>query len=86
LKDPRYILRPLATTAEDILHVYIGHDGSSSSSEAANQLCALHLPGMIQKPRCHLMEVSAGAKLQGGKIDVGPLSDFGHHHAFVVLH
>jgi hypothetical protein len=47
-KDPRYNLRPLATAAEDILHVYSGHDsGSSSSSEAADQLCLLRLASMI---------------------------------------
>jgi hypothetical protein len=33
-KDSRYNLRPLATTAKDILHVYSSHDGSSS--EATN--------------------------------------------------
>jgi hypothetical protein len=35
-KNPRYNLRPLATTMEDILHIYSCHDGGSSSSEAAN--------------------------------------------------
>ena len=41
---------------------------------------------MIQKPGRHLTEVLAGEKLQGGESDVGPLSDSGHHHAFMVLH
>jgi hypothetical protein len=62
-KDRRYNLRPLATAMEDILHVYSGHDGNNSSNEAANQLRSLCLAGMIQKPRRHLMEVTAGAKL-----------------------
>jgi hypothetical protein len=35
-KDPRYNLMPLATTMEDILHVYSCHDGGGYSSEAAN--------------------------------------------------
>jgi hypothetical protein len=85
-KDPRYNLKPIATAMEDILHVYCGHDGGSSSSEAADQLCSLCLAGVIQKPRCHLMEVPAGAKLQGGKSDASPLSNFSHHRAFTVLH
>jgi hypothetical protein len=58
LKDSTYNLRPLATTAEDILHVYSSHDGGSSSSEATNQLT-----GMIWKPRRHLTEVPGDAKL-----------------------
>jgi hypothetical protein len=71
---------------EDILHVYSGHDSGSSSSEAANQLRSLHLADMIRKPRCHLMEVPVGAKLQCGRSDASPLSDFEHHHMFMVLH
>ena len=71
---------------EDILHVYSGHDGGSSSSEAANQLRSLRLAGMIWKPRRHLMEVLAGAKLQSGESEASPLSDSSHHHMFMVLH
>jgi hypothetical protein len=62
-KNPRYNLRPLATTTEDILHIYSCHDGGSSSSEAANQLRSLCLADMIRKPGHHLTEVLAGAKL-----------------------
>jgi hypothetical protein len=48
---------------EDILHIYSNHDGSSSSSKAANQLRSLRLASMIRKPGRHLTEVLVGAKL-----------------------
>ena len=63
LKDPRYNLRPLATTAEDVLHVYGSHDDGRGGGKVADQLCSLHLPSMTREPRRHLMEVLAGAKL-----------------------
>jgi hypothetical protein len=61
-KDPRYNLRPLATTVEDILHVYSSHDSGSSSSKATDQLRSLLLAGVIRNPGRHLTEVPVGAK------------------------
>ena len=47
LKNPRYNLRPLATTAVDVLHIHSGHDGGSYSGEAVDQLRSLRLAGMV---------------------------------------
>jgi hypothetical protein len=85
-KDPRYNLRSLATVAEDVLHVYGGHEGGRGGGKAANQLHLLCLPGMIEELGRHLMEVLAGIELEGGEGDPGSLPGSGHHRAFTVLH
>ena len=85
-KDPRYNLRPLATTIEDVLHIYGSHDGGRGGSEADNQLHPLCLPGKVWEARRHLMEVLVGVELWGGEGNVDTLPDSSHRRVFTVLH
>ena len=71
---------------EDVLHVHSGHDGSRNGSEVTDQLCSLLLPGVVQEPRLHLVEVLAGVQLHEGKGDAGSLLDPCHQHPLMVLH
>ena len=48
---------------EDVLHVYNGHDGGRGSGKIIDQLHPLRLPGMVQEPGHHPMEVLVSAEL-----------------------
>ena len=62
-KDPRNNLRPLATAAEDVLHVHSGHNGDSSGGKATGHLCSLRLAGMVWEPRRHTTKILADVEL-----------------------
>jgi hypothetical protein len=85
-KNPRYNLRPLATTTKDVLHIHDGHDGSCSGGKVVDQLPPLLLLGVVQKLRLHLTEVLAGTQLHGGKDDTGSLPAPYNQCPLTVLH
>jgi hypothetical protein len=76
----------MATTAEDVLHIHSGHDGSQGGGKVTNQLGLLCLPSVAWEPRLHLAKVLASAELHSGEGDADSLPNSYHHSPLTVLH